>query len=70
MASLVLFLSLILRPKIRNHASTVTAASLDIMDDASHLHGKWAEQNKNNEFEEIMGEKILHHEPRVRIYLI
>lgn len=72
MASLVLLLSLFVRPKIKSHASNVIAASSDTIEDASSLHG-WAKHSESNgcdnELEEIMGEKILQ-EPRVCIDLI
>ncbi|KAL2320567.1 hypothetical protein Fmac_029536 [Flemingia macrophylla] len=69
MASLVLFLSLFVRPKIGIQVSNVAASSSDIMEDASTWHLRWAEEKENNVLEDTMGEKILH-EPRVSINYI
>ncbi|KAG4912826.1 hypothetical protein JHK82_053407 [Glycine max] len=73
MASLVLLLSLFVRPKIRSQVSTVAASSSDIKEDTSTWHVKWEKQRENNDrdngLEDIMGEKILQ-EPRVCIHLI
>ncbi|KAL2952425.1 hypothetical protein AAZX31_19G110500 [Glycine max] len=67
MASLVLLLSLFVRPKIRSQVSTVAASSSDIKEDTSTWHVKWEKQRENNDrdngLEDIMGEKILQ-EPR------
>lgn len=73
MASLVLLLSLFVRPKIRNQVSTLGALSLDINEDASNWHVRWEKEKESNDgkngLEDIMGEKILQ-EPRVSISLI
>ncbi|KAL5154674.1 hypothetical protein HKD37_19G053983 [Glycine soja] len=73
MASLVLLLSLFVRPKIRSQVSTVAASSSDIKEDTSTWHVKWEKQRENNDrdngLEDIMGEKILQ-EPRERHELV
>lgn len=73
MASLVLFLSFLVRPKNKNPASIVTSSSFDTIEDASILHARWAQQrecsNNDSELEEILGLKILQ-EPKVCIYLV
>ncbi|KAH1257866.1 hypothetical protein GmHk_03G007739 [Glycine max] len=59
MASLVLPLSLFVRPNIRNQVSTVAASSSDIKEDTSTWHVRWEKQRENddldNGLEDIIG---------------
>ncbi|KAK7396071.1 hypothetical protein VNO78_16815 [Psophocarpus tetragonolobus] len=70
MASLVLILSLFVRPKIRDPVATVAASSSEINEDESTWHVGWEKQRENNNgLVDVMGEKIMQ-EPRVSIHLI
>jgi len=73
MASILLLLSLFVRPKISSQVSTVADYSSDINQDTSGWHVGWKKQRENSDLEigleDIVGEKILQ-EPRVSIHLI
>ncbi|KAK8473301.1 hypothetical protein PHAVU_001G100800 [Phaseolus vulgaris] len=72
MASILLLLSLFVRPKNISQVSIVADSSSDINQDTSDWHVGWKKLRENDldiGLEDIMGEKILQ-EPKVSIHLI
>ncbi|KAG4912218.1 hypothetical protein JHK82_052798 [Glycine max] len=68
MASLVLILSFLVRPKVKNQASIVTSTSFDTIKDYSSLLAKGAQHRECEKLE--MGDQNILEEPRVCIYLV
>ncbi|KAK7395728.1 hypothetical protein VNO78_16295 [Psophocarpus tetragonolobus] len=69
MASLVLILSFLVRLKIKNQASIVTATSFDTNEDGSTLLARGAQQRDPCDIKLEVVEKIPE-EPKVCIYLV